>query len=452
MGLTRREFLAMAGVAAAGVACGAGPGTPKREAAATKPVPRDRTLRIIQWNHFIPSYDDWFDNEYTKRWGEEHGYRVVVDHIPLTELPARAAAEVAAQRGHDLIAFTSPPPALEDHVIDHREVVDEVTAKLGPMAALCERSVRNARTGRYFGFSNYWVANAVHYRDDLWQQAGVGPRPDSWDDVLRAGPALKAMGHPLGLGMAGEIDYDSTYTLTALMHAHGASVQDEEGNVVINRPATVEAVKLGAAIFRSGMTDDVFAWDAASNNRYLASGKGSLILNGISALRAVEDQDPSLASSILLAPPPVGPSQRIGQGIYVTNVFAVWKFAEHREAASQFLVDLALSSREAFVRSGYYNLPAFEGAVPDLADLVAADSRAEPPGKYRLLADATSWSTNIGHPGHANAGVDEVFNQFIVPQMFAAAAKGEMTPEESVAAAERRVKPIFDKWRERGKI
>ena len=42
------------------------------------------------------------------------------------------------------------------------------------------------------------------------------------------------------------------------------------------RPATVEAVKLGAAIFRAGMTDEVFAWDAASNNRFLAGGQGSL--------------------------------------------------------------------------------------------------------------------------------------------------------------------------------
>ena len=34
------------------------------------------------------------------------------------------------------------------------------------------------------------------------------------------------------------------------MHAYGASIQDEAGNVVINRPATVEAVKFGTAIFR----------------------------------------------------------------------------------------------------------------------------------------------------------------------------------------------------------
>jgi multiple sugar transport system substrate-binding protein len=83
---------------------------------------------------------------------------------------------------------------------------------------------------------------------------------------------------------------------------------------------------------------------------------------------------------------------------------------------------------------------------------VAGDSAAEPPGKYTLLAEAARWSTNVGHPGHMNAAVEQVFNESLVPKMFAAAARGEMSPEEAVRAAEASMKPIFEKWRERGKI
>ena len=46
----------------------------------------------------------------------------------------------------------------------------------------------------------------------------------------------------------------------------------------------------------------------------------------------------------------------------------------------------------------------------------------------------------------------EVFNQFLVANMFVAAARGEMTAEASVAAAEAQIKAIFEKWRGRGKI
>ena len=65
--------------------------------------------------------------------------------LPLTELPTRAASEVAAQRGHDLFQFTASPSAFEDEVIDHREIIEEVEAKLGPMAPSAERGVYNPR-------------------------------------------------------------------------------------------------------------------------------------------------------------------------------------------------------------------------------------------------------------------------------------------------------------------
>jgi multiple sugar transport system substrate-binding protein len=87
-----------------------------------------------------------------------------------------------------------------------------------------------------------------------------------------------------------------------------------------------------------------------------------------------------------------------------------------------------------------------------MAQLVAKDDKVQPSGKYALLGDAEKWSTNFGHPGHSNAATDEVFNQFIIPKMFAAAARREMSAEESVRTAEAQIKPIFDKWRERDKI
>src|SRR5438093_13155058 len=61
------------------------------------------TLRILQWSHFIPAYDAWFDNKFVKDWGDKNGVKVRVDHIPHLELPARMAAEYAAGAGHDII-------------------------------------------------------------------------------------------------------------------------------------------------------------------------------------------------------------------------------------------------------------------------------------------------------------------------------------------------------------
>jgi len=63
-----------------------------------------------------------------------------------------------------------------------------------------------------------------------------------------------------------------------------------------------------------------------------------------------------------------------------------------------------------------------------------------------VLATALDWATNVGFPGYATAAIDEVFNTFVLPTMFAKVARDELSPEESARAAEREIKRIFDKW------
>ena len=451
--VTRRDFLRLAAggatLLATGTGCGSGSESAKSKAATSTTAggARKPPLRIAQWNNYVAGYDQWFDEDYTRRWGQRNGIEVVVDHFDINQEPAHAEAEIASQRGHDLfhINITSVAP-FEDHVIDHREIVDEVEAKVGQMTPFVERSVFNPRTRKYFGFPDFWIANPAQYRTDLWD--AIGRRPGSWDDVLAAGSQLKPQGHPVGIGMG--LDPESNLTLLALMHGFGASIQDEEANIVINRPATVEAVKLGAALFRSALIDDALNWDIASNNRYLVSGRVSLIINGVAAIRALEAQDPALAAKVALLPPPAGPAGRASP--YAVGIYVIWKFAANQEAAKQFLVDQAIAAREPFIHSQYQHLPPFPGAVADLGDLAGHDRESQPPDKYRLLADAAGWATNAGHPGHTNAAIDEVLKTSLISQMFAAAARGEMSAEDSVRAADARIKPIYEKWREQGKI
>lgn len=454
--LTRREFLwpvaarLLAGLAAGGVGVGCrpparGPGTGSPRARG----PLGNELKIIQWSHFVPAYDQWFDGQYTKEWGDANNVKVTVDHIDFAQLPARASSEVASQAGHDLFWFLAPPPAFEDQVIDHAEVVEEVEEKVGKMLPMARRSVYNPKTKKYFGFSDTWAPDPVHYRRELWDQVEPGLTPDTWDDVVKAGPKLKEMGHPLGIGLSNDID--ANMALMALMHSFGSYLQDEEARVAINSKSTIEALKAGAEIFSKGMTNEVFSWDARSNNEYLLAGKGSLIVNAISALRTIEKQKPDLAQKIALAPIPEGPEQRLGL-THVMGVYLIWKFAKNKEAAKKFLVDLAVNYREAFIKSKYYNFPSFPGAVPDLKELVAKDDGSPPAGKLAPLAGAERWSTNVGHPGGANAAVDEVFGNYLIPEMFARVARGEMAPEEAVRSTESRMQAIFGKWRDQKKI
>lgn len=449
---TRRELLRRAGTGAIVIVYG---GAAAKTAVAGAPKFAHRqlagTLRILQWSHFVPAYDRWFDNEYTKQWGQANDTEVLVDHINLAELPARGAAEVAAQSGHDLFQFLAPPAAFEDQVMDHKEIHQEVTRKVGKIGSVGLKSSYNPKTKKYYGFPDNYVPDPVHYRRDIWHD--VGRAPNSWEDIRMAAPKLREAGHPVGIGMSNELD--SNMANMALMMCYGGYVQNEENRVVVNSKGTREALAVMRDIYKRGMTSEVFAWTASSNNTAYVAGRLSLALNAISIARTLENSGSPLAEKTWIAPEPRGPAQRMGLE-HVMGVYVIWKFAKNKAMARKFLVDAQTNYTPHFQNSGFYNFPAFPGGVkgglPAIRRFTAQDKH-KPSGKYTILSTiAERFTTNVGHPGYANAAMDEVFNKFLIPQMFAQVAQDRMSPDEAARAAQQEIGRIYAKWRNLKKI
>lgn len=406
---------------------------------------QQKTLKIVQWSHFVPGYDKWFDGTFTKEWGRKHNTNVIVDHIATSEINARAAAEVAARKGHDLFMFISPPAAYEKHVIDHSEIYQEVERRHGKKIALAERSTYNPKTKKHFAFSDSYVPDPGNYRKDLWSQAGFPNGPDTYNDLLTGGRRIKEkFGNPVGLGLSQEVD--TSMAVRAVLWSFGGAEQDEAGNVTLHSKNTIEAVKYVRALYKQCETPEVFSWDVSSNNRGILSGKLSFVQNAISVTRSAEKDNPEMSRQIQLTPALKGPVRRIAAE-HVMDCYVVWNFAENKEGAKQFLVDLIDNFSRAFNASEFYNFPCFPATVPDLDKRLADDPKARPRDKYKVLSGVLNWTTNIGYPGYATAAIDEAYNTFVLPTMFAKAARDEMTPEAAVRAADRELKRIFEKWK-----
>src|SRR6185437_11049822 len=99
-GVSRRRFLRETGLTllAAGTAPVISAPFVSRAMADTK------TLTIVQWSHFVPAFDKWFD-QFAKDWGTKNKIQVTVDHIPVQDVAARAAAEASAGSGHDMFQW-----------------------------------------------------------------------------------------------------------------------------------------------------------------------------------------------------------------------------------------------------------------------------------------------------------------------------------------------------------
>ena len=407
-------------------------------------------LKILLWSHFVPSHDQWFD-KFARDWGSRVGVNVLVDHIDQAQIPTRIAAEIQARQGHDLIQYIATLSQFEPAVLDHKDIVEEASRRWGDQLPLCRKSSFNPATGKFYAYSPGWVPDPGNYRRSLWAPVGLPNGPSSWDDLLAGASAIKSSkGVPLGLGMSQEID--SNMVLRALMWSYGASEQNEQERVVINSPETIAAVEYMTKLYQQAMTPEVFSWNAASNNQGLVAGKLSYIVNSISAWRTAQDSNPEVADDTFFVPALRGPSTALA----AQHVLYNWIIPRHApgvDAAKEFLLHYTANFASASYNSKLYDFCAWSGLTPNLSNWLTTDPfRAQPADKLKLLTTAIPWSTNIGHPGPASTAIGEVFNTFVIPNMFARAARGEMTPQQSVAQAEGQINAVFAKWRAAGLV
>src|SRR5262249_11323395 len=146
-------------------------------------------LRILQWSHFIPAYDAWYDR-FAEEWGKKNGVKVRVDHIPHLEIPARMAAEFAAGAGHDIIYNGSSilTRLYYKNLLDLTDIADAAAKKYGGWIPAAKSLVEVE--GRWYGLPIFYILAPMLYRKDLFDQNNLKP-PDTWELARVAARTLK---------------------------------------------------------------------------------------------------------------------------------------------------------------------------------------------------------------------------------------------------------------------
>src|SRR5437016_12698097 len=91
-GVSRRDFIKL--TTAGAVTAGMGPYFlfPERAAA------QQKTLKILQWSHFVPAWAKWFNETYTKAGGQKNNINVTVDNINVVYLNSAHALEPSGHK------------------------------------------------------------------------------------------------------------------------------------------------------------------------------------------------------------------------------------------------------------------------------------------------------------------------------------------------------------------
>src|SRR5262245_51915364 len=183
--IIRRDFSKTTAAGALATGLGAPFIVPQRSYGASA----KKSLKILQWVHFVPAFDKWFNEKYVKEWGDKNNTEVTVDNIGIAGISARAAAEVSAQKGHDLFLFNWPPPFYEEQVVDMKDVYAECEKKHGKPIELAIKSTNNPKTKKNFAFWPSFTPDPKTGRKDWWDDVEVGPK--SWKKTLDGGRKTK---------------------------------------------------------------------------------------------------------------------------------------------------------------------------------------------------------------------------------------------------------------------
>src|SRR6267142_342216 len=219
--ISRRKFL---GTAAGASAVSAFPHVWIRPAWA-----QAKEVRILAWTHFVPAYDKWFD-AFAEQWSTKTGIKVTIDHVPHLQIPAKIAAEIATQSGHDIVQLVGTgTEKWAAALLDVQDVADKLAKKHGGWTPLADNYCKVA-DGKFHAIPDFFIDFPGLYRKDLWTEIGMPNGPDSWEDLHKGGTKLKAKGFPVGIGLAHHDDSRASWR--AVMWSHGASEVAKDGKTI----------------------------------------------------------------------------------------------------------------------------------------------------------------------------------------------------------------------------
>lgn len=430
--ISRRKLLAAAGTGVAGAALLRM--APWKVGAAPAQI-KGTTLRILNWNHFIPAFDQWFD-KFAADWGKANGVTVRVDHNPHLQLPARLASELAAGSGHDMFNFAGQIQVTlyYQNLVDLTDLMDRLGKQHGGWLV----SARNLSVvnGRWYAYPDFFILIPMLYRKDLLDENGLKV-PDTWDGWRTVARTLKAKNHPAGFAVSH--CNDSNHNWRSVLYDFGVKETDPSGKELQwDSKELREAMRFSKALWEEGMTSEVFSWDDASDNRYLDSGVACYIHDAISALRSIEQPNPTLYSKINIGNEPLGPKGRYN--VCDPILYSIWKFSKNQAAALEFLEFYATHIREAFVQSKGYNMPFLRDHYKKPMPVLGEDA------KYNILQDFDKVARFFGFPGPVTAPAAEVLATFVVPDMMARYFRGGDL-EGSVKWGMDQIKGIYAKYK-----
>jgi len=338
------------------------------------------------WDHWVPGANKTL-TDLVNEWAAKEKIEAQIDYITSqgNKILLTVSAEAQAKTGHDIMVMTTWLPHANAELL---EPVNDIMAPIIKQNGAVNDTVKylGQANGKWLGVPSC-VGSQIkgpcsridlmkkYANIDVQQMYPVGspPRADDWtmEAFLKAAEACYKGGVPFGIGLGQTAD--SVDTAGAVFQSFGAQLVDAKGNLAVKTDEVRKALEFYKKLI-AFLPPDVPAWDDASNNKWLISGRGALIMNPPSAWAVAKRDAPEVARQCWTHGFPAGPKGRFAP--YVPFFWTIWEFSKNKEAAKSLLVHLSQPSsiEKLVVASGGYDLPAYENLTT-----LEVWAEAEPP-------------------------------------------------------------------------
>jgi multiple sugar transport system substrate-binding protein len=395
------------------------------------PVEKNASLRILRPARFFEPDEILFRTN-TAKFQQSTGIETRVDFVGWEEIRQQSAVAVNMGTGPDIvIGWAEDPHVYADKIIEVSDLAEYLGKRYGGWTFLAEKYGKKHKSDTWlaipFGGSN----SPIWYRKSAVAEAGFDSIPSDHASYLKLLQTLKKNNKPAGFALGNALG-DGNGFANWLIWSHGGYLVDEAGKVAINSKETIAALNYLKELYQT-FVPGTLSWGDASNNRAYAASDCWLTANSISLYYALKN-DPAtqaIAEDTEQAQVPYGVVGKAPESSLILNsmVFKHTRFPNAAKAYIQFMMEAEQYDPWLNACRGYWchTLRAYHDSALWTSD-----------PKLALLRKATESEFWSGYKGPITAGTGAVAAEYIMVQMCASVASGQMTPEEAAKEAERR--------------
>jgi multiple sugar transport system substrate-binding protein len=396
------------------------------------------SLRVARPSKFVDG-DEALFVENTKKFTDATGCQVTIDFEAWEDLRPKTAVAANIGSGPDIIlGWLDDPHQFPEKLVDLTDIAEYLGEKYGGWFDAPKAYGVNPEDGRWIAMPIGTGGGVINYRKSWFEEAGFSEFPSDFDGLLKVCQGLNEAGHPPGFALGNAVGDGNAWTHWILW-GFGASVVDENNQVVVDSPETVEALAYAKELYGT-FIPGTLSWLDPNNNKAFLAGELGLTHNGISiyyvASNSEDAAQQALAEDLQHARPPVGPAGEPTETSLTVNTF-IFSHTPYPNAAKAYLLHMFEQEQyapwqEACIGYWQHTLKAYD-AMPFWTE----DPKTTP---FRDVAKNLKPYFYKGKPGYASAAV---LADYVVVNMFASVCSGDTTPEEAAAEAQRRAERYY---------